>query len=67
MRDIRQSVLKRSMTTDIIERAFQLAPACANIEEIRTALRREGFSNVDAHLTGRVIRADLTKLLIRPR
>ena len=64
--DIQQSVLHGPMTTDIIERAFQLAPACANIEEIRTALRREGYSNVDAHLTGRVIRADLNKLLNRP-
>ena len=50
------------MTTPIIERAFQLAPNCSNIEDIRIALRREGYSNVDAHLTGRVIRADLGKL-----
>ncbi len=48
-----------------IERAFELAPGCGNIEDIRTALRREGYSNVDAHLTGRVIRADLGKLLNR--
>ena len=54
------------MTTPIIERAFQLAPNCSNIEDIRIALRREGYSNVDAHLTGRVIRADLGKLLQRP-
>jgi hypothetical protein len=53
------------MTTPIIERAFQLAPSCSNIEDIRIALRREGYSHVDAHLTGRVIRADLGKLLHR--
>ena len=49
-----------------IERAFELAPSCGNIEDIRTALRREGYSNVDAHLAGRVIRFDLSKLLDRP-
>ena len=55
------------MTKHLIERAFELAPTCINIEEIRSALRREGYSNVDAHLTGRVIRADLSKLMNRPR
>ena len=54
------------MTKGTIERAFELAPSCGNIEDIRTALRREGYSNVDAHLTGRVIRADLNRLLARP-
>ena len=53
------------MEKHIIERAFELAPRCENIEEIRTALRREGYSSVDAHLAGRIIRADLTKLLNR--
>mgnify|MGYP003577136032 CR=1 FL=1 len=53
------------MEKHIIERAFELAPGCENIEEIRTALRREGYSSVDAHLAGRIIRADLTKLLNR--
>lgn len=53
------------MTKHLIERAFELAPSCSNIEDIRAALRREGYSNVDAHLSGRVIRADLGKLLNR--
>ncbi len=50
---------------DIIERAFQLAQSSVNIEEVRKALRREGYSNVDAHLAGRMIRADLKKRLLR--
>ena len=48
-------------TTNIIERAFQLAPASSSVEEIRKALRNEGYSNVDAHLAGASIRADLKK------
>ena len=53
------------MSKPLIARAFQLALSCRMIEDIRLALRREGYSNVDAHLTGRVIRADLGKLLHR--
>jgi hypothetical protein len=49
----------------IIERAFQLALASANVEEIRIQLRKEGYSNVDGHLTGRQIRADLVKMMRR--
>jgi tRNA G26 N,N-dimethylase Trm1 len=48
-------------TQNIIERAFQLARASANIDEIRKVLRQEGYSNVDAHLGGAGIKADLKK------
>jgi hypothetical protein len=58
-------VLHGRMEKHIIERAFELAPGCGSIEDIRSALRREGYSHVDAHLAGRSIRADLTKLLNR--
>jgi hypothetical protein len=50
-------------TAGVIERAFQLAEQSATIEEIRTRLRREGYSNVDAHLMGRKIRSDLVKII----
>jgi hypothetical protein len=53
------------MEKGIIERAYELAPNFANIEEVRTALKREGYSNVDAHLAGQRIKADLGKLLNR--
>ena len=49
----------------IIERAFQLAPDVSSVEEIRKALRHEGYSNVDAHLAGASIRADLKKRFAR--
>jgi hypothetical protein len=45
---------------DIIERAFELARS-STIEEVRRALRREGYSNVDAHLAGPTIKAELRK------
>lgn len=48
-------------TPTIIERAFQLASESTSIEDIRKALRREGYSNVDAHLSGASIKADLKK------
>ena len=48
-------------TTNIIERAFELAPGSTSIEQIRKVLRHEGYSNVDAHLGGASIKADLKK------
>lgn len=50
---------------DIIVRAFELAGCSANIEEVRKTLRREGYSNVDAHLAGPTIKADLRKRFAR--
>ena len=52
-------------TQNIIERAFQLARGSDNLEEIRKTLRREGFSNVDAHLAGASIKADLKRQFVR--
>ena len=48
-------------TANIIERAFQLAPGATSVDDIRRALRQEGYSNVDAHLAGASIKADLRK------
>ena len=50
-------------SANIIERAYELAPSSTRIDEIRKTLRREGYSNVDAHLAGTKIRSDLQKLL----
>jgi hypothetical protein len=52
-------------TPHIIERAFQLAPGSTSIDEIRKVLRQEGYSNVDAHLGGASIKADLKKQFAR--
>jgi tRNA G26 N,N-dimethylase Trm1 len=51
-------------TPDIIERAFQLARRSTTIEEIRKALRQEGYSNVDAHLGGASIKAELKRQFV---
>lgn len=48
-------------TQNIIERAFQLAREVPEIDDIRKVLRQEGYSNVDAHLAGRSIKADLKR------
>jgi hypothetical protein len=51
--------------TNIIERAFQLAPEATSVEDIRKTLRHEGYSNIDAHLAGASIRAQLKKHFVR--
>ena len=48
-------------TQNTIERAFQLARESSNLDDIRRTLRQEGYSNVDAHLAGASIKADLKK------
>lgn len=50
----------------VIERAYQLAQTSADVEQIRLQLRKEGYSNVDAHLAGPKIRSDLIKIIRRP-
>ena len=52
------------MTTNIIERAFQLARATDSVDEIRRTLRQEGYANVDAHLAGASIKADLKRQFV---
>jgi tRNA G26 N,N-dimethylase Trm1 len=52
-------------TQNIIERAFQLASGSTSLDQIRKTLRQEGYSNVDAHLAGASIKADLKKQLGR--
>ena len=46
-----------------IERAFELAPECVDIEQVRETLKSEGYSSVDAHLLGQRIRSDLKKIM----
>jgi hypothetical protein len=38
------------MTVGTVERAFQLAPQCKTLEELRSKLAGEGHTSVDAHL-----------------
>ena len=50
---------------DIIERAFQLAAESGSIDEVKRKLRREGYFHVEAHLSGRQIRAEIAERLNR--
>ena len=50
---------------NIIERAFQLAGECVSIDELKRRLMREGYLQVNAHLSGRQIRKDLLPRLQR--
>ena len=47
----------------IIERAYQLAVESGSVDEIRRKLREEGYFQVDAHLRGPQIRAELARRL----
>lgn len=47
----------------VIKRAYQLAQISTSVEHIRLQLRKEGYSNVDAHLAGPKIRSDLVKII----
>jgi hypothetical protein len=49
----------------IIERAFELARGSTNIDDIRKTLRKEGYANVDAHLGGASIKAELKRQFVR--
>lgn len=48
---------------NIIERAYELAPQLETIEDVKKRLSCEGYTQVDAHLGGPKIRADLRKLM----
>jgi hypothetical protein len=48
---------------NIIERAFELAAESGSVSEVKAKLGREGYFNVQAHLTGRVIRRDIEQRL----
>ena len=45
-----------------VERAFQLAPECRSMDELRAKLSKERCASIDAHLQGS-LRRDLRKLL----
>ena len=48
---------------NIIERAFQLAPECESVVEVRNRLRREGYFHVDAHFDGKLIKREIKQRL----
>ncbi|MGQ0558816.1 MAG: hypothetical protein ACT4OE_04410 [Sphingosinicella sp.] len=53
------------MRESIIERAFSLARTgeCQTVQDIRRRLSREGFEATDAHLSGKLIREQLSAII----
>ena len=47
----------------MIERAFDIAPECRSIDELKKRLVSEGYANVEAHFTGMQIKRDLASRL----
>jgi hypothetical protein len=47
----------------VIERAFEIAPECGTVEEIRRRLAREGYIGAEAHLSGKLIKTQLYERL----
>jgi hypothetical protein len=50
------------MAVGTVERAYQLAPECGTIDELRAKLQKEHCPTVDAYLQGS-LRSELKKLL----
>lgn len=44
---------------DLIQRAFELAPECSSLKELRQHLASEGCDRLDAHLGGLSIQRQL--------
>lgn len=51
----------------IVARAFEIAPECCRLEEVRNRLKREGYLQVDLHLSGKAIRKELNSRLDREK
>ena len=52
------------MDVGTVERAFQLAPECSSLDELRSKLIGEGHFNIEVHLRGS-LRKELRQLLSR--
>ena len=52
-------------TGNTVERAFYLALETKSIDELKSRLKKEGHSNVDAHLSGPQIRTELSRIINR--
>ena len=55
------------MEKNIFVRAFEIAPTCDTMDQLRKKLIREGYPNVEQHFQGRSIRAQVVKLLRRAK
>jgi hypothetical protein len=68
-RQLMRYLAAMSDSPNIVERAFEIARSGSSrsIDDLRRRLKREGYANVDAHLTGASIKRELTLLMRAPR
>jgi len=50
---------------NVIKRAFEIAPECGSMEEVKRRLIKEGYLQVNAHLSGYLIRRQILALIDR--
>ena len=50
---------------NVLKRAFDIAPECGSIAEVKRRLIREGYMQVNAHLSGWQIRREILARLNR--
>ena len=51
------------MEGDIIQRAFEVAPQCGTVEEVRHRLACESYMNVNVHLSGKLPKQQIKERL----
>lgn len=49
--------------TDPLIRAYQLAPSCRSLAEVKQKLKDEGFINIESHFGGASLRKEIKRLL----
>jgi hypothetical protein len=51
-------------TKNIIVRAYELASESRSVPEVASKLRAEGYTQVDAHLSGKLLRSQIVQRLL---
>ncbi|MEA1071288.1 hypothetical protein [Sphingomonas sp. LY160] len=49
--------------TNVIERAYQIAPSCSDLAEVKRQLKREGYLLVDQNFDSKELRNSIIQLL----
>lgn len=51
---------------NLVQRAFELAPDCHTLVEVKAKLKREGFISVNHHFDSKSLRRQIEALLQKP-
>ena len=63
--DIQSADLASTVEPNVIKRAFEIAPQCGSLTDLKRRLILEGYFQVNAHLSGWKIRRELMLKLNR--